>query len=140
MSFIGFSPFTMGYHVPVVPAPAAEVAAGSPTFEVGSNYRIRRNDGLPDVEGNIDTDPEGPAANLWVNMRYEGFGTAPTMGINTNSYFFKGELIIYIPVTDLGNYTITPEANGGNRRRHRRKTKHRRISRKIRRSLRKRRV
>jgi len=121
--------FTMGYQIPIVPAPAGDIAAGAPTFQVGSTYRIRRNDGLPDVEGNIDTDPEGPAANLWVNMRYEGFGTVPTMDINTNSYFFKGEVIVHIPANELGNYTITPEAQGGKRKKKSKKQKRRKTRR-----------
>jgi hypothetical protein len=62
-------------------------------------------------------------------MRYEGFGTYPEKNVNTNSYFFNGELDIYIPANDLGNYTITPEVEGGKRKKKSRRQKHRKTRR-----------
>ncbi len=122
MPVLGLNAFM---NIPFVPSP---LPAGAVNPFRESEYRIRHNDNEPDVEGNIDTDPEGPPANLWINMRYRGYGTVPMVGINEPRHVFIGEVSMFFTPEELANYTFTDEhplpaaGLGGKRRRHRRKT------------------
>jgi hypothetical protein len=131
--------------------PPALPAGAVPPFVVNTMYTIRRNDGLPNLEGNID-EPNWQNANLWRQMRYLGYGTVPTSAEHGPLYLFWGEIAKGFTPEELAEHTFTNEATGavvleatvdapppppgmmaGKRRRHR-KTKRRHTTRKTRRS------